>query len=198
MNVNWLWWKKRLLTPEVIIFVIVFVLAVYLYFKYDRHAIRIYHDEIDYEQLFLPLRNSIPTIRVPHGGKRHKHPKQNKSENKCRYIFEKIFNRKFPSIRPDFLKNPTTGHNLELDGYCESLKLAFEYDGEQHARYNTHFHKNTKDFVYQVAKDDFKTKKCETLGITLIRIPHYIHPSSLEDYIKREIGKISKFKSYVQ
>jgi len=55
-----------------------------------------------------------------------------KDEKECRVIFEKITGCKFPSKRPNFLKNPKTGFNLELDGYCEELKLAFEYDGEQH------------------------------------------------------------------
>lgn len=183
---------KKFFTLEVIVFVFVLALAIYFYFKYDRNTIRIYHDEIDYESLFLPLKgaNTLPK-------RKRKKEDMWKSEGQCRKIFEKIFGRKFPSVRPDFLKNPTTGYNLELDGYCESLKLAFEYDGEQHAKFNKRFHKNSNDFIYQVAKDDFKTKKCQTLGITLLRIPHYIHPSSLEDYIKRELRKIEKFSRYV-
>lgn len=176
-------WKKYL-SLEVIIFVGVLMLSLYFYFKYDRHTIKI-HNDIDYSILFKP-------INVVHK-RPQKRKKENKTEGVCRNIFENIFHKKFPSVRPDFLKNPTTGHNLELDGYCEQLKLAFEYDGVQHARFEKHFHKSSKDFVYQVAKDDFKTQKCKTVGIDLIRIPHYIHPDQLKDYILRSLRKIPRF-----
>ena len=46
-------------------------------------------------------------------------PSQNKSESKgeieCRRYLETIFQVPFPKARPDFLKNPVTGNNLELD-----------------------------------------------------------------------------------
>lgn len=180
-------WKKYL-SLEIIVFVVVLFVAVYFYFKYDRQTIKI-HNDIDYSILFKPIytTGSQPPRKV------QKRKRENKSENLCRKIFEDIFGKGFPSIRPDFLKNPTTGHNLELDGYCESLKLGFEYDGVQHAKFEKHFHKSTKDFVYQVAKDDFKTQKCKMLGIDLIRIPHYIHPNELKDYILRVLRKIPRF-----
>lgn len=34
--------------------------------------------------------------------------------------------------RPDFLKNPKTGKNLEIDIYCEEKKFGFEYQGAHH------------------------------------------------------------------
>lgn len=52
-----------------------------------------------------------------------------KGEKRTREIIERITGRKFPSVRPNFLKNPKTGRNLELDMYNDSLKLAIEYNG---------------------------------------------------------------------
>lgn len=124
-----------------------------------------------------------PITKKPSKGKKLKF------EPRCREIFERIFKRKFPSIRPDWLKNPITKYNLELDGYCPSLKLAFEYDGEQHSKYNKRFHKNIKEFEYQVKKDSFKTLKCKQLGIRLIRIPYFIEFDDLERYIKLKLRK---------
>ena len=63
-----------------------------------------------------------------------------KNEEYCREIFEDITGKKFPKERPDWLVNDKTGKKLELDGYCEELKLAFEYDGKQHFE-NTDFFK---------------------------------------------------------
>src|SRR5208337_1692102 len=45
-----------------------------------------------------------------------------KHENRCRQIFEKIFRKRFPKLRPEWLINPATGRRLELDGFCTSIK----------------------------------------------------------------------------
>ena len=116
-----------------------------------------------------------------------------KGEERCREILQQIYRKPFPSSRPDFLKNPVTNKNLELDCYCESLKIALEYDGAQHANYTPRFHRDDKwNFVYQVRKDDWKTKKCEEMGITLIRIPHYVQHEKLEAYIRKKLEKAGK------
>lgn len=50
-----------------------------------------------------------------------------RSENFTREVFEDYFRGySFPKVRPSFLGG------LELDGYCQDLNLAFEYDGQQH------------------------------------------------------------------
>ena len=54
------------------------------------------------------------------------------SEEKCRAVFEQLTGLKFPKLRPDWLRNPKTGYTLELDGYCEEIAIAFEYQGKQH------------------------------------------------------------------
>ena len=61
--------------------------------------------------------------------------------------------------RPDWLKY-TTGCNLELDYYCEELKLAFEYNGIQHYKYSSKFHNNNiENFYKQQERDKFKKQK---------------------------------------
>jgi hypothetical protein len=114
----------------------------------------------------------------------------NYMEEKCREIFEKIFKSPFPSMRPDWLKNPVTQKNLELDGYNPTIKtpmghgLAFEYDGIQHSKYSPHFHKgNQWNYLYQLKKDTWKDKKCEERKIILIRIPYFVPEEELQSHI---------------
>lgn len=123
------------------------------------------------------------------------HPKpkrkkcENKNENHCRSVLEKIFNKPFPTIRPDFLKSPKTGKNLELDCFNEDMGLALEYNGVQHYKFSPYFHKTKKDFLSQVHRDDWKRNKCREKGIILLEIPYWITMDKLENYIKKELKK---------
>ena len=111
-------------------------------------------------------------------------------EEKCRDIFEYLLQADFPSRRPDFLKNPSTKRNLELDGYNEKLKLAFEHNGKQHYEFPNTFHKTRDDFEKQIARDAFKNARCQELDIDLINIPYTVKTKDLEKFIKRELVKL--------
>ena len=108
---------------------------------------------------------------------------KNKTEQKCREIFENLFNRKFNSIRPSWLINPKTGFRLELDGYCEELRLAFEYDGEQHFYDIKHYKRSSKT---QQEIDEIKNRICKENNITLIRIPYW-EKDEMSEYIIKEL-----------
>ena len=117
-----------------------------------------------------------------------------KKEEKCREILQRIYQKPFPSVRPNFLKNPATGMNLELDCYNESLGIALEYDGLQHSVYLPYFHrKGPNEFLYQTKKDQWKTQKAKENNITLIRVPYWVTDEQLETFIRnklRETGKL--------
>lgn len=86
-------------------------------------------------------------------------------ENICRVYFETLFGEKFIRIRPDFLKKEN-GYNLELDGFCEKLKLAFEHNGEQHYAGNP-----WNDTRSDIDNDVLKIQLCRKNEIKLIIIP---------------------------
>jgi hypothetical protein len=111
---------------------------------------------------------------------------KNKSETKCRDFFEKIYGRPFPCVRPDFLKNPESNLNLELDMYCESLKIAVEYQGKQHYERVKMYQRHTIDFTKQLRHDAFKKKRCAELGITLFCIPYTLQltEENIRSFIK--------------
>ena len=151
-----------------------------------------------YSKKYIGINNNVTKKIIKQGEKmvsdffgffKKSKKREHKSENKCRKIIENIFNSKFPSIRPSFLKSPLTGKNLELDCYNANLGIALEYNGIQHYQYTPVFHKSEKDFYSQVHRDDFKRKKCQDLGIKLIEVPYWIHESEMESFIKNELIK---------
>lgn len=118
--------------------------------------------------------------------------KGKKCENLIRQIFEHLTGKKFPSIKADFIKNPKTGVSLQLDGYCEELKLAFEYDGIQHSDPRSHFHKNSNEFYELQERDKYKNIRCAQLGILLIRF------NNLEKTLRKLISGKSELVSLIK
>ena len=117
---------------------------------------------------------------------------RNKYEKECRRIIEQIYKQPFPSMRPYFLRNHTTGKNLELDMYNPYLNLAIEYDGIQHRKYTPFYHKSHDDFISQQSRDLLKRKLCKEYNLDLIKIPDTVKWDDLESYIRRELRKINR------
>ena len=116
-----------------------------------------------------------------------------KSENLCREILEEYTGLNFPTIRPNFLNNDVSGFNLELDGYCEDLKLAFEYQGKQHYEYIPYFHRKEGSFEKQQQRDKLKLELCKKYDINVIIIPYkldYQNEKELRYFIKEELQKL--------
>jgi hypothetical protein len=95
-------------------------------------------------------------------------------ESICRYIFESLTQKDFPSKRPKWLRNANQKKSMELDGFNEELKIAFEHQGRQHfGKTNTIFDGNT------IKNDVEKRKICESKNIKLLKIKEigfYISP----------------------
>ena len=117
----------------------------------------------------------------------YKNTHMSKGEALCKQVIEEIYNAPFYCVRPDFLKNPETGRNLELDLYNDFYKIAVEFQGQQHHIYPNSFHKTRDEFINQVRRDEYKRKTCDEHNIYLITVPHNV---------KLEYSEIKKYIEY--
>lgn len=108
------------------------------------------------------------------------------SENICRAYFEQMFGESFDSIRPDWLKKDNNW-NLELDGYCANINLAFEHQGTQH--YENVFNKPEKEFQESLNNDLLKLKFCKENNINIIIIPSLFKKTPISDLRSLIINK---------
>lgn len=120
-----------------------------------------------------------------------------KFETKCKNIIEEYFGETFiSSYRPDFLKNPETKRNLEIDLFDEKRRICYEFQGIQHFCYPNIFHKSMNDFIAQVRRDDFKIKRLQSLNFTVIRIPYTFDGENLKEKIIALLEKKGINKNY--
>jgi len=115
--------------------------------------------------------------------------KRKTREAYVRNILESIFRTPFPSVRPDWLINPKTSRRLELDCYCEGMRVAFEIQGEQHYRYMPHWHKTYQRYLDMKDRDIMKKVMCKKRGICLIDVPCNVPDNELESYLLSEVHK---------
>lgn len=124
-----------------------------------------------------------------------KEEKLSKGERACKEYVEEYFGKSFTRCRPDFMQNPVTKENLELDLYNEELKLAIEYNGRQHYEYVPFMHTTKESFYSQQYRDLIKQDLCKKNGIELIIVPYKIPDSEIPRFMENEITKIGKNKS---
>jgi hypothetical protein len=112
--------------------------------------------------------------------------KETKGEKLCKEAAERIYGVTFHrSVWPNWLRNPETGHAMELDLYNEQLKIAIEYNGRQHYQYVPYFHKKgVSDFEAQVRRDHYKLDICDQNGVYVIIVPHYLREDKIEAWIR--------------
>jgi len=81
-------------------------------------------------------------------------------EQLCKEIVLRFFKKDdvIFNWRPDFLKNPKTGKNLEVDIFIKNKRLAIEINGIHHKT------------IYQIEKDNIKKKNLKKEKIRLIVI----------------------------
>jgi hypothetical protein len=109
----------------------------------------------------------------------------------------RIFGVKFVSMTPLFLKNPETGRLLELDAYYpkplpynHDIRLAAEYQGEQHSERFHVFNRDSNAWVQQLRRDQFKREMCAKVGVLLIEVPKMPY-NDIESYLDQRLEELS-------
>lgn len=126
-------------------------------------------------------------------------------EQLCCKTFEEFLGRKvLTNTRPDFMKNPKTKRNLELDVYDPVSKIAIEYNGIQHGdsedseegfeEAQMGFGMTREKFEDQKYRDKLKEILCKNEGIHLIVVPYKVD-SNVKNYTDKS-GKSKKRYSY--
>lgn len=105
---------------------------------------------------------------------------RNKGERIVRAIFETTFGTKFPKSKPDWLAS-ATGRRLELDGYSESLRLAFEYQGPHHY---------ALDSVRET--DALKREACSNHAVQLVEIEAIKRPFPMENVLQKVAAALQR------
>ena len=160
------------------------------YFKQEKYTLRKYtpgshsyqevtHDVCGHEY-------TVPFKEFKCGGTRCPECARLRSEKLCKTYFEEWFidgkqDYKFTKQRPKFLQG------LELDGFHEPSKFAFEYNGEQHYRYIPYYHKTMDGFLKQQERDKLKYSLCKENNIKLCIIPYTYDcykPTELRTFIR--------------
>ena len=82
---------------------------------------------------------------------------------------------------------------MELDGFCESLDIAFEYQGLQHYKHVEYFQTKAQ-FEKRQQDDERKQSLCKKNGIVLISVPEigrYLNKTNNDviDFIVKECRK---------
>ena len=138
--------------------------------------------------------NITPQIPECFTGKNIVHEPSNKflskGEKICRDTMEKIYGVPFNNSRPSWLKNHLTGRNMELDCYNEKLKLAVEYDGENHYKWPNYLNQSYEDFKKQARRDKLKVEICQQKGVHLIVVPYTVSFELIPTYIMYHLPEV--------
>ena len=118
-------------------------------------------------------------------------------EKKMYEICTKLFNENFRKTRLNWLRSKQ-GTLLELDLYCDELKIALEYNGQQHYAFTPIFHSTKKEFNKLQEYDKTKERLCKKHNVTFIAIPYTIELDDIEQYILNKLEEnnitLTKYK----
>lgn len=108
-------------------------------------------------------------------------------ETQVRGALEWMYGQTFQNVRPDWFVPPGYLHKYELDGYCEPLGLAFEFQGPYHSDHN-----DSLALQERMRLDAWKRYLVTERGIFLIEVDYRDLPekASRDDAVKLVMAKL--------
>ncbi len=92
--------------------------------------------------------------------------------SKGEQVLYDVIEKLLPSLKIERNQFYSFLDGLQLDIYIPELKLAFEYDGQQHYEHIDFFHNSEDEFIKQQTRDKWKNTLCAKHNITLTRIKY--------------------------
>lgn len=108
-------------------------------------------------------------------------------ENVMRRSLEALLGQPCPKARPAFLRNPASNRCLELDAWCERLKIGCEFQGIQHSEYPNPVHTRRAQFYAQVQRDQLKAALCEKHSVRLVLVPHTVTREQMSSFLHSQL-----------
>lgn len=112
----------------------------------------------------------------------------------CKVVEEYLGRKVLNNIRPNFMKNPKTNRNLELDVYDPCSRIAVEYNGIQHGDDDddnegkeeafTGFGMTSDQFNEQKYRDRLKPLLCKNEGVKLFVVSYKVDSNVKISYDK--------------
>lgn len=198
--VSWTTVRSAWTSPNTIVFMAGIALSVYLLYKFfksrkGQKIIKPIQDAITVHRRNRIARElDLPPFPRDFLFRPWKRDASSIGEQVSKDFLEKLFDMPFDKARPDWLRNPKSDRNLELDCYNEELGLALEYNGEQHYIWPNGFNMSFENFQAQRERDLFKRRRCKEEGVRLITVPYKVKPKDIPDYIYNKLIEMSADK----
>lgn len=112
-------------------------------------------------------------------------------ETIVRQAFEHLLQSPFPATWPAWLVGARK-RALQLDGYNDHLKIAFEHQGNQHSRRMPFFSPTEAHFTARKDYDRLKRRTCKKRGVRLIEIPQVPTAVPFSEVIARVAKELTK------
>lgn len=108
------------------------------------------------------------------------------SENKCRFILEKLTEKLFPRTNFGVRNNDIFKRHFQIDCYNDEFKLGLEYQGLQHFKKVKGWNIGGKELDLYKQRDKEKNRLCKNMNINLFYIT-YQDSNKGDDYLIRII-----------
>jgi hypothetical protein len=98
-----------------------------------------------------------------------------------------LFGQPFPKARPGWLTMPGYVHPCELDGFCEPMRLAFEFQGDQHYEAVERYGMNDDALVQRQRTDAWKRHEVFLQKVYLVEVTHVDVPKEKNVKVMAEV-----------